>query len=391
MNILDSEILNNDNINIFERLVRPISDFRLEYRLSNYNRNHNPNIGSNEAYEMFRLCCSSGVDHDFVILCKTMDNKTFGLYVPRMNYNVRHSDKLKPYIFSIDMNETIGNSPNCYPNNHIYFSFNSDLGDCGIIAQLDDYGFYLFNLENIAGQINTTIENIQKHNDVAYDMFGGVVDQDGDNVSIQLDYMEIEVYQLKHNINPIKTSIVTNSNEHIVDYLIPSCQLQLLQSRTRNEYYVNYNLTSGYMYNINILVMVKTVDDKVFGIYKSDNEAYFYSVDLNHRYSLTGIRTFVDTYTNNVIVKSNELYLELSGGKDGRTGCIVFNIFDETTQNEIFGQVEYNKYSGYIEPTNDGIHMYNWYFLKSLKPNNMSLKYVNEFKWSQVDVYRILD
>lgn len=391
MNILDSEILNNDNINIFERLVRPISDFRLEYRLSDYNKNYNPNIGSNEAYKQFMLCCSSGVDHDFVVLCKTMDNKIFGLYVPRINYNIRRSDKLKPYIFSVDMNETIGNSPNCHLNNHIYFSFDKDLGDCGIITQLDDYEFWLFFMGNITGQVNTTIENIQNNNNIAYDIFGGTVNQDGNNVSFQLDYMEIEVYQLKHNINPIKTSIVTDDNKDIVDYLIPDYQLQLLQSRTRNEYYVNYNLTSGYMYNINILVMVKTVDNKVFGIYKSDNEAYFYSVDLNCRYTLTGIKTFVDTHTSNVIIKTNELYFELSGGEDGRIGCIVSNIFDDNIQNEIFGQLIYNRYNGYIEPTDDGIHMYNWYFLYSLRPNNMRLDYVNEFKWSQVDVYRILE
>lgn len=400
MNIVNSEILNNDNINLFEHYAKQsISNLRLEYRLSDYNKGYDYSISDNEAYERFKLCCSYGVDHDLVILCKTVEGKIFGLYLPKVNYYVRITDKRKPYIFSIDVKETIGNGPNCYPKNRVWFEFESHLKR-GIFAKINGYKFYLFEDGNAVGQVSSTIENIQKRHNIAYDIFGSVVNQDDNRITFQLNYIEIEVYQLKHNINPINSSIVTNSNRRILNNLIPLCEMKLLQSRTKNEYYVNYNLTSGYMYNINILVMVKTTDNKVFGVFKSDNEAYFYSVDLNCRYSLTGVKILVDTYSGNVIIDSNDIYLELAGGKDGRTGyvstSIEFNdedLIEHNTRDEIFGQLNYIWYDSFINPIDDGVHRNDRYFLQLLYPQRSieGYMYMNSFKWLQVDVYRILD
>lgn len=364
LNTVNSNILNSANVNTFERLVNPVNRLTLMYRLSDYNRNGYPS----ECYTQFRRNYVRGMSYNLVILCKSQEGKVFGLYIPRCNYYTKEDDKLKPYIFSLDMNRTIGNTIES-SNSYVF----DDRGEnyTGLIIDIEGYQLDLFNNGYPSGFMSTTIENVQRYNRVIYDMCTSYICQEDNELHFMINYQEMEVYQITDDIDYVDDrEIIITDNRNIFENLaFPLEKLRLVQTLKYDGYYLNGKINIGQLYNT--VIIVKTISGKTFGVYKKGNEVYFYSVDLNEKYSLTSANIIIGIKT--IVIKSNELCLKLSTDNN----CISYIGFNNK---DSFYDINIIEVVGEIKQNINAL----WHI-----GNNYNNAY--EFKWLEIDVYEIKD
>ena len=369
-NTVNSNIINSANVNIFERLVKPTSQLVLKYRLSDYDRGNSllSNMLS-QCYTQFEYHFENGMRSNLVILVKTEEGKVFGLYTPSCNHTFRRNDKRKPYIFSIDENIRIGNRPDS-TNDSIYSDF-GPLCD-GLNIYIEGYRWDLFSDGHDYGEIETTIENIHRHHDIAHNIFSSTIDQNGNTVRFRIYYQEIEVYQTTENVETryIKPEILHFENMNIFENLVlPFSKLKLIQSFKDGNYYLDNKVNMTQLSNF--VITIKTRSGNVFGVYKLNNNAYFYSVDLNEKCPLTNTRTPIDD--NRIVFKSNELCFALIFDVDGHNnGYIRFDdvgLFLDFEPTQLIGDIEYDAFN-YLDVYDEDQNAY-------------------EFRWLEVGVYEI--
>lgn len=369
-NTVNSNIINSANVNLFEHFVKPTSELVLRYKLSDYDRGNSllSNMLS-ESYTQFEYHFENGMRSNLVILVKTEEGKVFGLYTPSCNHTFRRNDKRKPYIFSIDENITIGNKPDS-TNDSIY----SDFGPLcnGLNIHIEGYLWKLFSDGHDYGEIETTIENVHRQHDIAYNVFSSNTHQNGNTIRFRIYYQEIEVYQTteKYETRYIKPEILNFENMNIFESLVlPFNKLKSIQSFKDGNYYLDNKVNMNQLSNF--VIMIKTMTGKVFGVYKLDGYAYFYSVDLNEKCPLTIVRTSIDD--NRIMFKSKELYFALVFDVDSdNNGYIRFDdvgLFIEFEPTQLIGDIECDVFN-YLDVYDEDQNAY-------------------EFRWIEVSVYEI--
>lgn len=181
-NNLDSTILTNENLNIFESLVLPesktIADIRRLYRFTDAIAEH-----PDEPYYILLNARLEGFNK-LIVLIKTDIGKTFGLYIPVRLFNddsIRFNHNI--YLFSIDLNEKFRLSDNVA----IY-----DMSDTGIEFMDNNNAFGLFHPSNECIYVNRT-NNVFNLNGIdPTDIFGP---ESYKNI-YKFTPIEVEVYQL---------------------------------------------------------------------------------------------------------------------------------------------------------------------------------------------------
>lgn len=369
-NTVNSNIINSANVNTFERLVKPTSQLVLKYRLSDYNRGNSllSNMLS-QCYTQFEYNFENGMRSNLVILVKTEEGKVFGLYTPSCNHTFRRNDKRKPYLFSIDRNILIGNKPDS-TDDGVYSDFEPLCS--GLTIYVEGYRWDLFKDGSIYGEIETTIENIHRHHNIAYNIFSSTIDQNGNTVRFRIYYQEIEVYQTieKDVMRSIKPETLNFENINIFeDLVLPFNKLKLIQSFKEGNYYLDNKVNMTQLSNF--VIIIKTKSGNIFGVYKLNDNAYFYSVDLNEKCPLTNIRTPIDD--NRILVKSNELCFALVFDVDSdNNGYIRFDdvgLFIDFEPTQLIGDMEYDMFN-YLDVYDEDQNAYT-------------------FRWLEVGVYEI--
>lgn len=179
---LDSIILTNENLNVFESLVLPktktIGDIRRLYRFTD--------VITKEPDEPYYVSFNTKLEgfNKLIVLIKTDIGKTFGLYIPIRLYNddsVKFNTNI--YLFSVDLNEKFG----LLDNVAIY-----DMSDAGIVLMDNDNTFSLFQPFNECIYTNRTRDIFNLKGIEPVDIFGPEIYK---NI-YKFEPIEVEVYQL---------------------------------------------------------------------------------------------------------------------------------------------------------------------------------------------------
>lgn len=369
MDIVNSNIINSANVNVFERLIRPTSQLELMYRLSDYDRDGSPS----QCYTKFKYNFNHGMNYNLVILCKTTEGNVFGLYTPKCSGYVERNDELKPFIFSVDEDIIIGNR---FESSGNYVVGDFDEEQTGLLIDIEGYQWDLFADGHAYGRIITTIDNARKYHNIGYTMFTSYIAKDDNQLQFFLNYAEMEIYQIIDDIGYIEPNIIAEDNIDILKQLtFPIDQLELIQAFKSDEYYLNGKYNIGELHNI--VVIVKSMSGKVFGICRKGYDISFYSVDLNEKYELFSSPKLT-IGIKSIELKSGELCLKLALNKEKPSFGLYHNRsyigFNDKNNlrniniEEIIGDVKHD--STEFWHNNNYTHTY-------------------EFRWLEVDVYAI--
>ena len=122
-----SNILTKDNINIFEDLVTPLDNIELVYQMSCY--------PSKAEVFLHPFTCDYNT---IIILCKTVEDKTFGFYTSkRLTTTYSNAKDKSCYLFSIDLNEKYNDSNDVFVVSRCKNKDNIHIGN-------DLFNFWLF-------------------------------------------------------------------------------------------------------------------------------------------------------------------------------------------------------------------------------------------------------
>lgn len=180
----ESNILNKDNINLFENLVTSVDNIELIYQLSCYPTKAKVFLHP-FTYDYNNL----------VILCKTVDGKTFGFYTSKRlttSRTINTRDKTC-YLFSIDLNEKYAD-----PNDR--FIVSRYKSNDNIYIHNDWFNFWLFsdrhvNSTNIGLIWYTFGSREHNANGIDFDEIFGPINYN--NSSVMLEFIEVEIFGVK--------------------------------------------------------------------------------------------------------------------------------------------------------------------------------------------------
>ena len=275
-------ITNEKDYETFENILTDTNNMKLAYRMSEDGKNNNKMI--------------KNIDKSYnnIILIKTKQGNTFGCYIPKDEGRPKEEDEKKDersFIFSIDK----------------YEIFNYNLGSKGEIK---------INSEEIKIGKDLNI-NLNKENQ-SYLSLGNtyrsnnkktknIISGKEEKNKIYFEIEEIEIFntnEIAKQLFPYSSEIINEDNKNIFENLV--CQtnkLKLLYRKTKDG--VNLKSTcqnKKLMQNkvrghSNIVVLVKTDENKIFGGYtsckieyygkaKKDNKSFLYSIDLNEKFNI---------------------------------------------------------------------------------------------------------
>lgn len=179
----ESNILTKDNTNLFENLVTSIDNIELVYQISCY-----PNKSK---VFLHPFTCDY---RNIVILCKTVEGKTFGFYTSkRLTVSRQHAKDKSCYLFSIDLNEKYVDFNDMFIVQRCKFIDN-------IHIQNDWLNFWLFDdhqpkTDNIGCIWYAYAKRERKANGIDFnEVFGN---ESMGNSSVVLNYTEVEIFGVK--------------------------------------------------------------------------------------------------------------------------------------------------------------------------------------------------
>lgn len=178
-----SNILTKDNINLFENLVTPIDNTKLVYQLSCY-----PNKSKTFLHP---FTCDY---RNIIILCKTVEGKTFGFYTSKRLTVSRQRTKDKScYLFSIDLNEKYEDFNDMFIVSRCKFVDNIHIGN-------DWLNFWLFSdrhakIDNIGCIWYAYAKRERKANGINFDEVFGT--NFTGNSTVVLEYTDVEIFGVK--------------------------------------------------------------------------------------------------------------------------------------------------------------------------------------------------
>lgn len=342
-NQTNSHILNGDNYKKFEKLIVKTDNMVLKYRYSDCIYNMNLLAASDTNPYIDQLCDQymEGLNNNIVVLIKTEEGRVFGFYITRETNYFRPNDRDPIYFFSLDTCSKV--EFNYEYNDYVEFDFH----EYGLIAKFNDYNFTLIDHEQSS-------KVIAPNTNEAKNIFGGIYHDLAFNNRFVHDipFEEIEIYQVI-NIQPqqpIKTSILSSEEQNLYDKLIPYKKLRVIEAvNDDGRSYANYSNDLNHVHNFNnIVFLIKTVSNHIFGIYHTNRRSYIYSVSLNEMFPLTDVDISINLGARGFTIESDELYLSVSS-KDN-TGCFESynNIDDEITLNEVIGHNRVSRNPDYL-------------------------------------------
>ena len=276
---IESNILINEDKIVFENLVKCSTDkLKLIYKLTNNDKMKN----KNEIYNKIKK------EKNIYINVKTKDNEIFGSYIKEIRVNKTVNSK-DTYLFSLNNKVIISTKQNIDDSFYLeddglsigksemrLFDNNNEC-----YLDFDDNG--IFNYDNI-----TSRDLINKRMEL----------YDGRHVVKFIpEYLEIYVTESHEYKNDDSSRIINSDNKNTFESLICSMdKLKLLYQMSRDGNNKE-SMQNKIQNHSNIIAIVKTNENKVFGGYTSmkieygnrfikDNEAYLYSVDLNEKYRI---------------------------------------------------------------------------------------------------------